>query len=63
MLYKNGSSDADVTDRSYYSEKERKKKNLNLYGETPPHIPLKTKNYSRKFGLMLQLVHVSKLVF
>ena len=65
MLYKNGSSDADVTDKEAATEREKemKKRKKKLYGETPPYVPLKTTNYLRKFGLVLQLVQVSKLVF
>ena len=45
------------------TERKKEKKRKNLYGETPPYVPLKTTNYLRKFGLVLQLVQVSKLVF
>ena len=52
-----------LTEAATEREKEMKKRKKKLYGETPPYVPLKTTNYLRKFGLVLQLVQVSKLVF
>ena len=53
MLYKNGGSDAALTDICHCCWE-----NEHLYRPTPSHVPLKTMNYSRKFRFLHHDTHI-----
>ena len=56
MLYKNGCSNAAVTDKGYYWGE-----NKHLYRLMPPapYMPFKTTNYSQIFGFLRQHIIIN----